>query len=82
MNDTTQAAIDRWLDDKWRGQATCPAGHSEWAVAENLSFMPGFVVSEAGPKIAHDRGFTFVVLTCTTCGYVALVDTGAVGLSS
>lgn len=82
MNDTTRATIDRWLDEHWRSQATCPAGHSEWRLAENLSFMPGFVPTEAGPKIAHDRGFTFVVLTCAECGYVAFLDTGTVGLSA
>ena len=82
MNEPAQAAIESWLDDHWRGQATCPAGHDDWKVAENLSFMPGFVVAESGPKIAHDRGFTFVVLTCTQCGYVALLDTGTVGLTA
>ena len=80
MNDAQQMAIQRWLNEHWIGQAKCPAGHSEWALAPNMSFMPGYVVGPEGPKIAHDAGFTFVLLSCRECGYVALLDSGAVGV--
>ena len=69
-----QTPIERWLDERWHGQATCPAGHSDWSVAPTMSFMPGFAITEQGPKIVHENGFTFVVLTCAECGYVALID--------
>jgi len=46
-----------------------------------MSFMPGFVTSETGPKIAHERGFTFVVMICTECAHVALLDTKTIGVS-
>ena len=75
----TQEAIERWLDEHWRGQARCPAGHGEWSLAPTMSFMPAFAVTEQGPKIVHENGFTFVVLTCTECGYVALLDGRTVG---
>lgn len=80
MNDAQKTTIERWLDEHWLGQAKCPAGHDGWSVAPNMSFMPGFTVGEGGPKIVHESGFTFVVLTCTTCGYVALLDTSTIGL--
>jgi hypothetical protein len=76
---TDETTIERWLDERWFGQATCPAGHEDWVVAPNLSFMPGFATTESGPKIMHERGFTFVVLTCGQCGYVAFLDTRTVG---
>ena len=78
MTDAQQSPIDRWLDERWHGQATCPAGHVEWSVAPTMSFMPGFAMTEQGPKIVHENGFTFVVLTCTECGYVALIDTKSI----
>ncbi len=81
VSETQKATIDGWLSKHWSGQAKCPAGHDDWAVNPTMSFMPGFVVSEAGPKIAHERGFTFVVLTCTECAYVALLDTKTIGVS-
>lgn len=74
MTEPQQSPIDRWLDERWHGRAACPAGHREWTVAPTMSFMPGFAVTEQGPKIVHENGFTFVVLTCTECGYVALID--------
>ncbi len=74
MTDAAQIRIDRWLDTRWHGRATCPAGHSAWTPAPNLSFMPGYEVTEQGPKIAHEKGFTFVVLTCDECGYVAFLN--------
>ena len=32
-------------------------------------------------KIAHERGFTFVVVTCSECAYAALLDTKTIGVS-
>jgi hypothetical protein len=81
LTDAQRNAIDAWLRDHWTGQAKCPAGHDAWSVSPTMSFMPGYVTSEAGPKIAHERGFTFVVLTCPECAYVALLDTRAIGLA-
>ena len=80
MTEEQRTIVQRWLGEHWVGQATCPAGHSEWSVAPNMSFMPGFAVTEAGPKIVHEQGFRFVVLTCGRCGYVALLDGVTVGL--
>lgn len=79
--ETQRATIETWLNEHWMGQATCPAGHDAWSVSPTMSFMPGFVVTEAGPKIAHDQGFTFVVLTCSECAYVAFLDSRTIGLS-
>jgi hypothetical protein len=81
VTENLRSALETWLDEHWVGQATCPAGHDAWSVAPTMSFMPGFVVGDAGPKIAHERGFTFVVLTCTECAYVALLDTKTIGVS-
>ena len=78
---TQKATIESWLEEHWAGQATCPAGHDAWSLSPTMSFMPGFVVGEAGPKIAHERGSTFVVLTCTECAYVAFLDTKTIGVS-
>ena len=74
MTDAQKTAIDQWLQERWMGKAKCPAGHADWAVASSLSFMPGFAITEQGPKIVHENGFTFQPVTCTTCGYVALLD--------
>ncbi len=79
MSEPQKTTIDRWLDEHWHGQATCPAGHGNWEVAPTMSFMPGFAITDGGPKIVHENGFTFVVLTCTECGYVALLDAKTVG---
>jgi len=79
MTDPQQNPIlERWLDEHWYGRATCPAGHGEWRLSPTMSFMPGFAVTESGPKIVHENGFTFVVLTCTDCGYVALIDSQSI----
>ena len=78
MTDAVQSPIDRWLDAHWHGQATCPAGHGQWTVEPTMSFMPGFALTEQGPKIVHENGFTFVVLTCSTCGYVALLNSKSI----
>ena len=80
LTETQQSTIETWLNEHWNGQAKCPAGHDVWSVSPTMSFMPGYVTSEAGPKIAHEHGFTFVVLTCSECGYVALLDTKTVGV--
>ncbi len=81
VTENQRSTIEMWINQHWAEQAKCPAGHDSWSVAPTMSFMPGFVVSEAGPKIAHERGFTFVVLTCTECAYVALLDTKTIGVS-
>jgi hypothetical protein len=81
VTEMQRSTIDAWLAEHWNGQATCPAGHDAWSLNPTMSFMPGFVTSEAGPKIAHERGFTFVVLTCAGCAYVALLDTKTMGVS-
>ena len=81
LTDTQQTAVPSWLNEHWVGQAKCPAGHGTWAVAPTMSFMPGFAVTANGPKIVHEAGFTFVVLTCSECGYVALLDSKTIGLS-
>ena len=80
MTDTQRATIESWLSEHWTGQAKCPASHDDWSAAPNMSFMPGFEVTEAGPKIVHERGFRFVVMTCGTCAYVALLDTKTIGV--
>ena len=81
VTENQRSAIETWLNEHWAGQAKCPAGHDAWTVNPTMSFMPGFVVSDAGPKIAHERGFTFVVLTCSECAYVAFLDTKTIGVS-
>jgi hypothetical protein len=81
LTDAQKTTIESWIADHWTGQSACPAGHDSWTVKPTLSFMPGFVVTEAGPKIAHELGFTFVVLTCSECAYVALLDTKTIGVS-
>ena len=80
MTDEQTTIVQGWLNEHWLGRATCPAGHSQWSVADRLSFMPGFVTGPTGAKIAHEAGFTFVVLTCAECAYVAFLDAKAVGL--
>ena len=81
LTENQRTTIEGWLNEHWAGQARCPAGHDAWSVAPTMSFMPGFVVSDAGPKIAHEHGFSFVVLTCTECAYVALLDSRTIGVS-
>ena len=81
LSETQTATIKAWLAEHWVGQATCPAGHDAWSLSPTMTFMPGFVVGEAGPKIAHELGSTFVVLTCAECAYVALLDARTVGVS-
>ena len=81
VTENQRTTIESWLNEHWVGQAQCPAGHDAWSVNPTMSFMPGFVVGDAGPKIAHEHGFTFVVLTCTECAYVALLDTKTIGVS-
>ncbi len=78
MTDAPETTVERWLEERWHGQAKCPAGHGDWRVAPSLSFMPGFAITEGGPQIVHEKGFTFVVLTCTECGYVALLNRQAI----
>jgi hypothetical protein len=80
LSDDQKATVQDWLKKNWVGQAKCPAGHDDWSVAPNMSFMPGYAVTEAGPKIMHESGFTFVLLTCGQCGYVALLDGSTIGL--
>ena len=82
MTDAQKTNIERWLEERWLGQAKCPAGHSDWAVAPTMSFMPGFAMTENGPKIVHENGFTFVPVTCTSCGYVALLDAKTINAGS
>jgi hypothetical protein len=73
--------IKSWLDAQWFGKAKCPAGHdSDWSVESDMSFVPGFILDEKGPRIAHESGYRFVVLTCGQCGYVAFLNTKTVGL--
>jgi len=81
LTETQQSTIESWLSEHWTGQAKCPAGHDAWSLSPTMSFMPGFVTSETGPKIAHERGFTFVVMICTECAHVALLDTKTIGVS-
>ena len=81
LTDAHRTAIERWLDEHWLGKATCPAGHDDWSIAPNLSFMPGFVVGAEGTRIAHESGFTFVLLTCRQCGHTAFIDTTTMGLT-
>jgi hypothetical protein len=81
LSQIQRATVQSWLDQHWLGQAKCPAGHDDWSVAPSLSFMPGFATTPNGPKIVHEDGFTFVVLTCGDCGYVALLDTKKIALS-
>lgn len=50
VTDTQQATIEAWIGEHWAGKATCPAGHGAWSVNPTLSYMPGFVVSDAGPR--------------------------------
>jgi hypothetical protein len=76
-----RTTVERWLSAHWHGKARCPAGHdTDWSVAENMAFVPNFALGEGGPKIVHERGFGFVVLTCDGCGYVAFLDHRALGL--
>jgi hypothetical protein len=46
-----------------------------------MSFVPGFVSDEKGPRIAHELGLRFVVLTCQECGYVAFLNTKTIGVA-
>jgi len=72
----------RWLDAHWYGKAKCPAGHdSGWSLEDSMSFVPGFVSDESGPRIVHERGFRFVVLTCEQCGYVAFLNAKTLGIA-
>jgi hypothetical protein len=45
-----------------------------------MSFTPGFVADEGGPRVVHEHGFRFVVLTCGQCGYVAFLDSRTLGI--
>jgi hypothetical protein len=74
--------IQRWLDANWSPTARCPAGHDAWAIEETMAFVPGFVKDEKGPRIAHEAGNRFVVLTCSTCGYVAFLNAKTVGVEA
>jgi hypothetical protein len=81
MTDDQAAKVSSWLERKWMGVATCPAGHRDaWATEDTLSFVPGFVDDDKGSRIAHELGHRFVLVTCTACGYVAFVNTKSVGI--
>jgi predicted nucleic-acid-binding Zn-ribbon protein len=81
FTDDQRTTVQQWLDAQWSGKARCPAGHdSSWGVEENMAFVPGFALGEGGPKIVHEKGFGFVVLTCAECGYAAFLDTKVIGI--
>jgi hypothetical protein len=85
MTDTDQRSttIQDWLRANWYGKARCPAGHVDgWTVEDTMSFVPGFVTDEKGSRIAHERGFRFVVLTCEQCGYVAFLNARTLGIGA
>ena len=83
QTDERATTIQRWLSANWDGKARCPAGHDDaWSVEDTMSFMPGLVTEETGPRIAHERGFRFVVLTCEKCGYVALLNARTLGIDA
>jgi hypothetical protein len=81
--DEQMTTIQAWLDANWYGTARCPVGHDDaWSLGDNMSFVPGFVADEKGPRIAHELGFRFVVLTCDNCGYVAFLNAKTLGLGT
>jgi hypothetical protein len=81
LTDEQTTTIQRWLGAHWYGRARCPAGHDNgWSVEDSMSFTPGFVADEGGPKIVHEHGFRFVVLTCDLCGYVAFLNAKTLGI--
>jgi hypothetical protein len=83
LTDEQTTTIQHWLSANWYGKAQCPAGHGDgWSLEDSMSFVPGFVSDENGPRIAHESGFRFVVLTCGQCGYVAFLNTKTLGITT
>jgi hypothetical protein len=81
FTDEQTTTIQSWLSANWYGQARCPVGHDDaWSLEDTMSFVPGFVADGGGPRIVHESGFRFVVLTCEKCGYVAFLNTKTLGI--
>jgi hypothetical protein len=82
LTDEQTTTVLRWLAEHWHGKARCPTGHDDgWSAEDTMSYMPGFVADAGGPRIVHERGFRFVVLTCDQCGYVGLLNSKVVGVA-
>ena len=68
-----------WLKDNWKNWA-CPfSGHTNWNLADSLSQMNRF--TGAG-LVVGGPVFPMLVLTCTGCGYTALVNAVMAGIVS